>query len=419
MPTPPSYRLCLMHTMDPRGGKVGGIETHVRQIVARYPTDFELVFVGVDEIGDCRLGEPRRLTVAGRSLIFVPVARVGAAEVNRAARRLANSVTLRFVLGALRHAGAIRRALAGGRASADLHRYEYAPVARWLGLPAVQMVHGEGRRDQAMDSLLKRHWFIGRFSRWQALRSAARVLCVNAEIMATLAARPQLRRKAELLTVSVDTALFRPRPFPPGDVFKIVFAGRLDAFKDPPLMFATLARLRALLGGKLEFHYVGASDPHRFEAFARIADMTVLHGSQPATGVQRALAVSHAGIFTSEFEGMPCFLLEGLASGRPFGAIALPQFDGLIEPGVSGVVVPRAPTGAATADRLATAFAGLWADIRAGRLDPDAIAQKARPYAVDVQLDRVFATHRALQDARGGGRSLPEASLATASIKAS
>jgi glycosyltransferase involved in cell wall biosynthesis len=373
---------------------VGGIETHVRQIVARYPTDFELVFVGVDEIGDCRLGEPRRLTVAGRSLIFVPVARVGAAEVNRAARRLANSVTLRFVLGALRHAGAIRRALAGGRASADLHRYEYAPVARWLGLPAVQMVHGEGRRDQAMDSLLKRHWFIGRFSRWQALRSAARVLCVNAEIMATLAARPQLRRKAELLTVSVDTALFRPRPFPPGDVFKIVFAGRLDAFKDPPLMFATLARLRALLGGRLEFHYVGASDPHRFEAFARIADMTVLHGSQPATGVQRALAVSHAGIFTS-------------------------QFDGLIEPGVSGVVVPRAPTGAATADRLATAFAGLWADIRAGRLDPDAIAQKAQPYAADVQLDRVFATHRALQDARGGGRSVPEASLATASIKAS
>jgi glycosyltransferase involved in cell wall biosynthesis len=280
------------------------------------------------------------------------------------------------------------------------------------------MVHGEGRRDQAMDSLLKRYWFIGQLARWQALRAAARVFCVNAELVASLAASPRLKGKVELLTVSVDTARFRPQPFAGGDIFKIVFAGRLDAFKDPPLMFATLDRLRGLLGAKLEFHYLGASDPHAMDGFAAIADMTVLHGSQPYEGVQRALAACHAGIFTSEVEGMPCFLLEGLASGRPFGAVMLPQFEGLIEPGVSGALVGRAATKDATAAALAAAFAGLWSDIKAGRLDPYAIARKAQPYAIDVQLGRVFETHRGLQT--GGCRSTaPGVAPATASISAS
>ncbi|MBE7220596.1 MAG: WecB/TagA/CpsF family glycosyltransferase, partial [Caulobacteraceae bacterium] len=50
------YRLCLMHPMDPRGAKLGGIETHVRQVLARHPQDFSMLFVGVDEIGDRPLG---------------------------------------------------------------------------------------------------------------------------------------------------------------------------------------------------------------------------------------------------------------------------------------------------------------------------------------------------------------------------
>jgi len=392
-------RICLMYTMDPRGAKVGGIETHIRQILRHHPADVSVLFVGTDEIGDCTLGQVRPLVIEGRTIDFLPVARIGAREVNHAAKRLTQSITLHYVLGALRHLGAIRRAIGPGPATADLHRFEFAPLARLLGLPAFQMVHGEGSRGDKMDSLIKSYWFLHALGERLALRWATGIFCVNPAIVKRIAAEfPRELPKAEVLTVSVDTALFSARPFACEDgVFRIVFAGRLDAFKDPSLIFATLAALRVRLGGKVELHYVGASDPTRFPEFAAVSDLTVRHGFQDAAGVARIMALCHAGILTSFFEGMPCFLLEGLASGRPFGAIRLPQFDGLIEAGTSGFLVERAESTHASAEALADEFARLWDAIRHGRLDPRAIHAKTAPYAVTAQMSRLFAHHRRVQ----------------------
>ncbi len=108
------------------------------------------------------------------------------------------------------------------------------------------MVHGEGAKDQTMDSLIKRFWFIHRSNEWLALHLARKILCVNGNIIRRLeTVYPSVAAKAEVMTVSVDTQLFAPQPFPAWDgVFKVVFAGRLDSFKDPPLMFRMLAALR-------------------------------------------------------------------------------------------------------------------------------------------------------------------------------
>lgn len=410
-PEPSRARICLMYTMDPRGAKVGGIETHIRQILAHHPADVSVLFVGTDEVGDCTLGEVRTLVVEGRTIDFLPVARIRAQDVNHAAKSLGQSITLHYVLGALRHLRAIRRAIGPGPATADLHRFEFAPLARLLGLPAFQMVHGEGSRGDRMDSLIKSYWYLHALGERLALRWATGIFCVNPAIVARIAKEfPKALPKAEVLTVSVDTGLFSPHPFACGDgVFRIVFAGRLDAFKDPALIFATLAALRTRLGGKVELHYVGASDPTRFPEFAAVSDITVRHGFQDARGVARIMALCHAGILTSFFEGMPCFLLEGLASGRPFGAIRLPQFDGLIEAGTSGFLVERGADTGASAALMAEHFAGLWDGIRLGHLDPAAIHAKAAPYAVTVQMNRLFARHRAVQ-----GRAAPVDVPATA-----
>ena len=104
--------------------------------------------------------------------------------------------------------------------------------------------------------------------------------------------------------------------------FRIVFAGRLDEFKDPPLMFRAIDRLRQRLNGGVVFDYIGTSDPHRFPEFAAIEDITVRHGFKDAAGMAATLASAHAGILTSEFEGMPRFVLETLAVGRPVVADA-------------------------------------------------------------------------------------------------
>ena len=403
-PSRARYRLCLMHPMDPRGSKLGGIETHVRQILARHPDDFSLLFVGVDEFGDSPLGVVRPIEIAGRSIAFLPVAQIDQTAINLPGKSIGQSTTFRFACGILRHALAIRRAMAGGPGTVDLQRFEFAGLARLLGLPAIQMVHGEGAKDQKMDSLIRRFWFIHRSNEWLALHLAKKILCVNDNIVRRLEQiYPSVARRAEVMTVSVDTERFAPQPFPAWDgTFKVVFAGRLDSFKDPPLMFRVLAGLKERLGGRLEFHYVGTTDPSRYPEFGGIADITVRHGYQPAAAVARIMAASHAGVLTSFFEGMPCYLLETLSVGRPFVAIRLPQYDPLVVADVSGALVERTEPEDACEAALVAAFVAVRDQIAAGRIDADRIHRLVEPYSVRIQMQRMFAHHRALQDRQRG-----------------
>lgn len=385
--------------MDPRGAKLGGIETHVRLILRRHPDDFSVLFVGVDEIGDRTLGAVTRIAMGERSVDFLPVAHIGGDKINLAGKTITGSTTFQFATGALRYLLSIRKALKGSCASADLQRFEFAILPRLLGLKTIQMVHGEGSKDEKMDSLIKAYWFLHRFNEKLALTLASRIFCVNPNILQRLErAFPKAAMKAEVMTVSVDTRLFHASPFDCADgVFRILFAGRLDEFKDPPLMFRVLKALHARLAGRLEFHYAGTTDPNRYAAFAAIAGFTTRHGFMTAEGVAALAARCHAGILTSFFEGMPCYLLETLASGRPFAAIRLPQYDPLIVEGVSGFLVERSAPDAACEAALTEALARLWADIQRGAVDPAKVHELALPYSVENQMARLFAHHRALQ----------------------
>jgi glycosyltransferase involved in cell wall biosynthesis len=394
-------KLLLIYQMDPRGSKFGGIETHLRLLLRRHPEDFTVLFVGVDEAGDCELGKVRKVEVGGRNIEFFPVARLDESHLNRAAKKLWQSATLKVVTGALRYLPALKRALGTGPVTAELQRFETALIARALGLPAVQVVHGEGSRNDRMDSLIRRFWFLHALNERIALRLATRILCVNPNIVKRIAAEwPGLARKAEVMTVSVDTDLFPATPLDTRDgVFRVMFAGRLDEFKDPPLMFRVMAELHRRLGGAFEFHYVGTSDPARYAEFAAIEGFTVRHGFQTSEGVARIISACHAGVLTSFFEGMPCYLLEVLSGGRPIAAIRLPQYDPLVVAGISGHLVERAETPERSATRLADAFLRLREEIFAGGIDPAAVRAKVRPFSVDVQMGRLFDIHRAL--ARG------------------
>ena len=396
-----SHRLTLLHPLDPRGAKVGGIETHVRLMLSRYPDDFSVLFVGMDERGDMEIGKPVKLEIDGRTIDFLPVVHIADETIHAAAKRLTQSVTLRFALGLMRHFLTIRRLAAGDAASTEIERFEFATIAKALGHPVVQLVHGEGSKGDKMDSLIKRYWWIHRLNEEVALRLANRVVAVNPNIIARYERdMPKVAAKAEMLTVSVDTERFPAVPFPDGDVFRVVFAGRLDAFKDPPLMFETLRRLAGKLDGKLEFHYIGTSDPARDPEFAAIAPLTISHGFQNAAGVSAIMQACHAGILTSYFEGMPCYLLELLSSGRPMGAIRLKQYDPLVEAGVSGVLVERPKDRGQAAEQMAEGFRELAEAIAGRRLDPQAIRAKVRPYSVAVQMPKLFERHRGLGQAR-------------------
>src|SRR5260370_35655742 len=91
---------------------------------------------------------------------------------------------------------------------------------------------------------------------------------------------------------------------------------------------------------------------------------------------------AHIGLLVSLAEGMPCFLLELLASGRPFAGLRLPQFDPLVKEGVSGRMVERRANIDATADVVADAIIRVWDDIQAGRIEPDAVHRQNLPVSV-------------------------------------
>ena len=106
-----NHLLCLIHPIDPRGNKVGGIDTHVRMMIAHAPEEWTVLLIGVDGRGDCRLGELRRLQIDGRAIEFLPVLQYPDERVHEAARSLFASLTLQFAIGLMRHYFVIRRAL--------------------------------------------------------------------------------------------------------------------------------------------------------------------------------------------------------------------------------------------------------------------------------------------------------------------
>lgn len=391
--------LVVFLTMDPRSNKVGGIETHVRSILRHPAPDLDIILVGIDETGDLTPGEPLELEYGAGRLIFLPVAHVPSHQAGTAATRLSRSTTLRFVLGGLRHMPALRRLVAGRRASADLARVEFAPLAVLAGLPFVLMVHSDLDAVERTGSLLKRYRGIRRFTENFALKRARHVYAVSPQILAGLhESYPFITGKSEVMTVPVDTGLFHPSPFPPQEVFRLVYAGRLDAVKDPAMLFGTIRRLGERLDGKLEFNLISASDPFAFPEFEAIRPITNWHGKQDSLSVARIIRGAHCALMTSHSEGLPAFLLETLSSGRAFAALHLPSFETLVRRGTSGILAERGESDERSADRLVEALLALREDIRTGAMMPDTIAATVSSYSSEEILGRLFEKHHRLRE---------------------
>jgi glycosyltransferase involved in cell wall biosynthesis len=397
------YQICLIHPFDPRGEKVGGLETYIRDFITFHPADTDILFIGVDSRSDLDLGKIHKLTFRGRAFDFLPILHYSDHQAREAARSIRASLTGQFFIALLRHFSLIARLIRSRRCSVDLRRVEFSWLPAVLRLPFVQMLHGEGAPKLQMDSLLRKYSFVHNTGERFAVAMSDKFLCVNPFITERLQRTyPRRKDKIDTLWTWVNTDIFQPQPLPEStSPFQIVFAGRLDEFKDPPLMFRTIDRLRKRLTGGVVFHYIGTSDPNRFAEFAAIEDITVRHGFKDAAGMAATLARAHAGILTSEFEGMPRFVLETLAVGRPVVAMHLPQLEPVIHEGVSGFLVARA----GAADDMAEALAQRFIDVRdameAGEMDPARIAGAITAFTPGTQLARVFRYHQQIQDARG------------------
>lgn len=391
--------VALIHPFDPRGGKVGGIETFVRDYISYHPDDMNLLLIGVDGFGDLELGQVTPVKVRGRTVSFFPVMSIPESDTNRYANRLTESVTVRFMLACLRHFGTLRRILRDGHYSIDLRRMELAPLGTLFGVPSLQMLHDGMVKGKQMSSLLKRFWWVKDLSERFSLSRAFSFYCVNQELSDRLkASYPRHAAKIGTLPTWANPQIFRNSAIPSlaDGKFHVGYTGRMDDFKRPDIMFRAIAEAHARYPG-LVFHYVGDGDVERFAEFDAIRDFTVLHGRQSIEGLAQIISGLHAGLLTSDFEGMPRSVMEFLATGRPVVALHLPQLEAVIHDGRSGFLVPRGgDQAAALADRLVRTRDR----IATGEITGEGVAAAVEDYSPVKLLGRLYEDHRRIRQAR-------------------
>lgn len=390
--------VCMIHAFDPRGDKIGGVETFVRDYINFLPADVQLLLVGVDQIGDLPLGKVTRLTFRGRQFDFMPVMRVPRTEDNFYATKLSESLTLKFLLAVFRHMFELRRYVKRNNSSLELRRMEHFPIALALRAPFVQMLHDGKTKDKAMSSLLKRFWWVNETAEKLSLRFSAKFFCVSDELTNRLKTTyPKYAEKLETLTTWANPQIFSTQPFNLSATTRVVYAGRLDAFKRPEVMFSVLARLANLSNRPVEFHYIGDGDAGAFSEFAQIQGLTILEGKRSAQDVAAIYTASDVGILTSDFEGMPRMVMELLTIGRPVVALDLPQLHNVIKDGISGTLVNRGPQ---QIDDMARSIMNISDQMHQGSISPSKVSSTVSAYHPQALLLKLFDVHRHLRSVR-------------------
>lgn len=390
------YSVALFNSGDPRGSKVGGIETYIRDYIEYHPADMDLLFVGADESGLLPLDRVSDVTFRGRTFKFLPLFHLDS-HAYTYGEGIMRSDTWRFARLLWKKRKVIRAILQEGHYSAELRRVEYAPFLWWMGVPVVQMVHIWGDKGKPMSSALGKHWYIRDGTEFLAAALARKFYLVNADMTALYKRKYRMfANKFDTLTTWANPAIFRATPYDfSDDTIRIVYAGRLDIFKRPDMMFAVVAAAASLRPGRVRFHYMGDGDPEVFAEFAAIRDITSLHGVCRGNEVSRVFDTCHIGILTSEFEGMPRAVMESLTSGRPVVALHLPQLEDVIVDGRSGYLVPRGTDAIAVqAERIVA----LYDDMKGGSPTPDEVASTVAAYRPQVLLSRIWNEHRRIHE---------------------
>lgn len=386
------YAVALMNSADPRGAKIGGIETYIRDYIFYHPDDMDLLFIGADEIGDLPIGEVSETEYRGRRFKFLPLYRLDDAT-NKYTGTVTNSETFKFAKTLVKNWSLLRRVLRAGDYSVEVRRPEYGPIIKSMGVPYVQMIHVWGGKDKQQSGVLAKYGFVRDASEFVSAALTYKFYSVNSDLTAMFKKRyPMFGKKFDTLTTWANTTTFQPTPFRFGDTIDVLYAGRMDKFKRPDIMFSVIAAAAAK-SDRVRFHYIGDGDVEQFPEFAAIRDVTTLHGVKKSGEIAELFGAMHMSILTSDFEGMPRFVLETLTSGRPVVALHLPQLEPVLHDGQTGYLVPRSDD---QVEEMAARILDTHRLAQEGAITPETCRAAVDPYSPQTLLGKIWADHRAL-----------------------
>lgn len=392
-PSASRYKVALFNSSDPRGDKIGGIQTYTRDYIHYHPADMDLLIIGADESGASPIGVVSEIEFRGRTVKFLPLYRLKTTLADYS-KGVTGSDTFFFAKHLVRNFFKIRKLLRDGNYTAEIRRVEYAPVLKAMGVPFIQMVHVWGSKGQPMSSALGKHWLIRDVTEALAALFSVKFYSVNQDMTEMYKKKfGMFSRKFDTLTTWANTDLFPIAPYRFDDhTINIVYAGRLDKFKRPDIMFRVVARLHEITG-KARFHYIGDGDLDAVEEFSLIRGVTTKHGVRTSAEIGVLLESMHIGILTSEFEGMPRVVLETLSTGRPVVAMHLPQLEKVIIDSESGFLIARHGS---HVEEHARRLLETYNLMLSGLIKPEVVAGKVAAFSPRALLGKIWSDHRRL-----------------------
>lgn len=355
-------RLALMGHFPTGDAPAGGIESVTANLVRSLAAQPDLELHVVQH----RQGAPAgRFAAAGYTLHNLPIAR---------RRLLPNTVQSELLA-----RDWLRRVRPDAVSS---HHPSFTLPALDLGIPTLHTLHGM----PINEFWTRRGWFRRAATlaeiwlEWRMLRCAPHIVAISDHAIA--AYRRRTRAHFHRIDNPIDPRFFDPGPPPPPD--RLLFVGNLTPRKGVDVAIAAIARLRPRFPG-LRLEIIGAeADPAYVAGLkkqaAGLGDAIHFQGLRNQNEIKRALEQALALVLPSREEHAPVIVAEAMAAGRAVVATTVGALPDMIEPGVTGCLVPPA-----RADALADALAALLIDpAQAAALGAQAAARARARYHPDA-----------------------------------
>jgi glycosyltransferase involved in cell wall biosynthesis len=393
-----NVRVLIVHPRDLGAPTLGGIQTFLHDFVKFAPADFEITLAGVTHDQRARpIGAISGVDVEGRAASMLALGPAGRLPLNPLA-------WLRMVAAQIR----LRRRLMDRHAIVQVHR-PYRPIvlAGQRG-PGVQFVHLDLEAWPGPTGWPRLGGLYRSFAD-PAIERMARVYVVSergAELLRQ--SHPSIAAQIEFVPVWHDASVFRPPTTPErallreslgqrfgiaADAQVVLWAGRLDAGKDPVLALEAVARATGG-GGAIELLIAGTGEL-RTAVEARATELGIagrahLLGDLGRHEVAQLMRAVDCLLLTSHNEGGgPRVVVEALASGLPVVATDVGEVRRTVSDMVNGRVVKEH-----SADALAEALS--WTIAQSRETLSAAAITAAEPYTAERVLGPLYDAYRRL-----------------------
>jgi glycosyltransferase involved in cell wall biosynthesis len=323
-------RRLIIEQFDPERAVPGGVDTCIRGLVKYCPANISLRIIGVDVLGNKKLGEWAEYQIGGRSVEFMPVARLDHSNLNR---RIPHSAWI---------ASGLRKYRPGGDSDiVQTHRLNTGAVAMRLypGAGHVQFLHTGGIEDMKRGgmSFFEHAGFVYNWLESYVIKRSVDVVVFNQPGVERL--QEAVSRKVRFSPTWYDPSAFYPSEVERADKTRILWAGRIEPQKNPELTVDAVSALPEKYSLTVAGSGTMESVMRRRAEESAAADRIRFVGAVPGSQIGELMRDHDLMIMTSHFEGFSRSLVEGLASGLPVVTTPGGDPNGLVRDGVNGARV--------------------------------------------------------------------------------